>query len=108
MLRSNIPVMHRSPLVSSVRLTLLIFVFATIATAQTAAPEIAYSVVITQPHTHLFTVNVGVKHGPTGAVPAEERLVMPVWTPGSYLVREFQRHVQDFEATSSTGQPLLW
>ena len=108
MLRSNIPVMHRSPLVSSVRLTLLIFVFATIATAQTAAPEIAYSVVITQPHTHLFTVNVGVKHGPTGAVPAEQRLVMPVWTPGSYLVREFQRHVQDFEATSSTGQPLKW
>jgi predicted metalloprotease with PDZ domain len=108
MLRSNIPAMHQSPLLSSVRLTLLILVFATIATAQTAAPEIAYSVVITRPHTHLFNVTVGIKHGPTGNAPAEERLVMPVWTPGSYLVREFQRHVQDFEATNANGQPLKW
>ena len=33
---------------------------------------------------------------------------MPVWTPGSYLVREFARHVQDFTATTATGQPLKW
>ena len=33
---------------------------------------------------------------------------MPVWTPGSYLVREFARHVQDFTATTSAGQPLKW
>ena len=108
MLRSNIPGMHQSSLLSSVRLTLLIFVFATIATAQTAAPEIAFTVSISQPHTHLFNVSVGIKRGPSGNAPAEERLVMPVWTPGSYLVREFQRHVQDFEATSATGQPLKW
>ena len=33
---------------------------------------------------------------------------MPVWTPGSYLVREFARHVQDFTATTAAGQPLKW
>ncbi len=33
---------------------------------------------------------------------------MPVWTPGSYLVREFERHVQDFAATDEAGQPLRW
>src|SRR5262249_36258016 len=38
--------------------------------------------------------------------PQEEQLVMPVWTPGSYLVREFARHVQDFAATDAAGQPL--
>ena len=32
---------------------------------------------------------------------------MPVWTPGSYLVREFARNVQDFAATAA-GQPLKW
>jgi predicted metalloprotease with PDZ domain len=33
---------------------------------------------------------------------------MPVWTPGSYLVREFERHVQDFSASDAAGQPLKW
>jgi predicted metalloprotease with PDZ domain len=91
-----------------VRLTLLIFVFATIAAAQTPAPEIAFTVAISRPHTHLFNVTMGVRHGPNANAPAEERVVMPVWTPGSYLVREFERHVQDFEATGANGQPLKW
>src|SRR5687768_11270547 len=108
MLRSNIPGMHQSSLVSSVRLTLLILVFATIATAQTVAPEISFSVAMPQPHTHLFDVEINIKRGPADNVPADERLVMPVWTPGSYLIREFQRHVQDFEATDAAGQPLKW
>jgi predicted metalloprotease with PDZ domain len=108
MLRSNIPRMHKSPLFSSVRLTLLVFVFTTLATAQTVAPEISFTVAMPRPHTHLFDIDIAIKRGPTSTVPAEERLVMPVWTPGSYLIREFQRHVQDFEATDATGQPLKW
>lgn len=31
---------------------------------------------------------------------------MPVWTPGSYLVREYSRHVLDFAATNGRGEPL--
>src|SRR6185295_9455739 len=46
--------------------------------------------------------------GPAQPVATEEVLVMPVWTPGSYLIREFERHVQDFEATDAGGQPLSW
>ena len=34
-------------------------------------------------------------------------LKMPVWTPGSYLVREFARHVEGFEA-SQNGKNLSW
>ena len=34
--------------------------------------------------------------------------MMPVWTPGSYLVREFARHVQDFDAKDAAGQSLKW
>lgn len=33
-------------------------------------------------------------------------LKLPVWTPGSYLVREFERHVQDVACTSEEGKPL--
>ena len=33
---------------------------------------------------------------------------MPVWTPGSYLVREYARHVQDFPARDASGGELAW
>ncbi len=34
---------------------------------------------------------------------------MPVWTPGSYLVREFSRNVLDFQALEErTNKPLEW
>jgi predicted metalloprotease with PDZ domain len=33
---------------------------------------------------------------------------MPVWTPGSYLIREFARNVQDFAASTAANQPLKW
>ena len=40
-------------------------------------------------------------------VPGETNLIMPVWTPGSYLIREFERNVQDF-AADADGRPLEW
>jgi predicted metalloprotease with PDZ domain len=33
---------------------------------------------------------------------------MPVWTPGSYLVREYARHVQDFAVKDASGKALGW
>ena len=34
---------------------------------------------------------------------------MPSWTPGSYLIREFARHVQEFQALDAASQqPLPW
>ena len=33
---------------------------------------------------------------------------MPSWTPGSYLIREFARHVQEFQALDAAGAPLPW
>jgi len=59
-----------------------------------------------RPHTHLLEVDVAIKRTANG--PPEEQLILPVWTPGSYLVREFARHVQDFAAIDAAGQPLKW
>ena len=43
-------------------------------------------------------------------VPSEGRsaveLSMAVWTPGSYLVREYARHVEDLTAATPGGEPL--
>src|SRR5207237_889662 len=33
-------------------------------------------------------------------------LRLPVWTPGSYLIREYERHLQDLVVESGEGQAL--
>ena len=40
---------------------------------------------------------------PTGGR-AEVELMMAVWTPGSYLVREYSRHVEAVTATAADGR----
>jgi predicted metalloprotease with PDZ domain len=74
----------------------------------TGAVEIAFTVGMSRPHTHMFEIDVRIKRAATANAPAEELLAMPVWTPGSYLIREFDRHVQNFSAKDAAGQPLKW
>src|SRR6476469_2253520 len=68
--------------------------------------DIAFTIGMSRPHTHLFEVDIRIIR--TGNAPTEESLIMPVWTPGSYLIREFERNVQDFSAKDTAGQPLKW
>ncbi len=75
------------------------------AAAQTAAPNITYAVSMSKPWTHLLEVEMRVKWD---RMPAQTQLKMPVWTPGSYLVREFARHVQDFAVRDAGGRALTW
>lgn len=93
---------------NAVRMAALILLcaLASKAAAQSSNPEIAFTVSMSKPHTHMLEVEVRVKR--SGPAPNEETLVMPVWTPGSYMVREFARHVQDFAGTDAAQQPLKW
>jgi predicted metalloprotease with PDZ domain len=65
-----------------------------------------YTVAMPEPASHLFEVTLHI--AATTALPASLLLKMPVWTPGSYLVREYARHVQNFVAIAPTGVPLSW
>jgi predicted metalloprotease with PDZ domain len=67
-------------------------------------PSIRYRVAMPAPASHLFEVRVAVTLG--SPAPAVVRCWLPAWTPGSYLIREFARHVQAVQAESSTGAPL--
>ena len=78
------------------------------ATSRAPVPEIAFNVSMSKPQTHMLEVEIRVQRPANSQLPAEEFLVMPVWTPGSYLVREFARHVQDFEVQDSSGRKLQW
>ena len=79
---------------------------AQVAGTATAPIDIVFSVAMSRPHTHMLEVDIEIKRPADG--PAAELLMMPVWTPGSYLIREYERHVQDFAATDGSGQQLKW
>jgi predicted metalloprotease with PDZ domain len=68
------------------------------------APALHYTVAMPQPTSHLFEVTLQVRNWPQSSLD----LKMPVWTPGSYLVREYSRHLQDFAATCEHGAALTW
>ena len=61
-----------------------------------------YQVAMSQPASHLFEVKLRITNWHLATLD----LKMPVWTPGSYLVREYARHVQDFEAQDTNEQVL--
>jgi predicted metalloprotease with PDZ domain len=56
--------------------------------------RIRYTLSMPRPNSHLFHVTIDVKGAPGDAVD----FVMPVWTPGSYKVRDYAKNVQDFSA----------
>ncbi|MFQ3619129.1 MAG: M61 family metallopeptidase [Cyanobacteriota bacterium] len=69
-------------------------------TASPATVQLHYTVAMPQPETHLFEVTLRVSGWQADVLD----LKMPVWTPGSYLIREYSRHVQDFAVESG----LTW
>src|SRR6266404_7674874 len=80
------------------------------APAQTGGPlssGISFTVTMPRPYTHLLEVEMRVQIPANLQVANETDLVMPVWTQGSYLIREFERHVQDF-AADANGRALDW
>ena len=69
--------------------------------ARTADP-LLYTLRFPAPSTGYFEVETIV---PTGGQAAVE-LMMAVWTPGSYLVREYEKNVEALVAQSPDGKPL--
>ncbi|HEX5716204.1 MAG TPA: PDZ domain-containing protein [Thermoanaerobaculia bacterium] len=66
-------------------------------------PEpISYTLRFPAPQTHYVEVEALV---PTEGRP-EVELLMAVWTPGSYMVREFARNLETVTASSDSGEPL--
>ncbi len=71
--------------------------------APSTTPIIHYQVAMPQPESHLFEVTLSVQ----GWQESVLDLKMPVWTPGSYLVREYAKHLQDLSAdTGKQRHPL--
>ena len=62
---------------------------------------IRYRIVPSNPHAHMFEVTCTV----TEPDPAGQSFQLPAWIPGSYLIREFARHIVNVRADSQ-GQAV--
>lgn len=62
------------------------------------AQKIKYKVEFPAPQTHYTTVTIEVNEIPTDKKTID--FVMPVWAPGSYLIREFAKGVDDVKSDS--------
>jgi predicted metalloprotease with PDZ domain len=71
--------------------------------AAALAEPIRYHVALADPVSHEIEVTMDV---PALADRREIDLVFPAWAPGSYLVRDFARHLYDLRFTDAAGQPI--
>ena len=70
-------------------------------TPQPATP-LHYRIEPADLHAHLFHVTL------TIAQPAaQQRVALPVWIPGSYMVREFAKNLQNLRATQGRRSVLV-
>ena len=63
---------------------------------------IRYTIVPKQPAAHLFEVTVTVAEPD----PSGQRFMLPVWIPGSYMVREFARNIVTLRAFNDAGRKV--
>ncbi|MBO0861067.1 MAG: M61 family metallopeptidase [Chloracidobacterium sp.] len=66
--------------------------------------ELSYTLAFPQPHTHLYEVSLTIRNVATPQLD----LSLPIWTPGSYIAREYARNTQDFNAEDGSERPLPW
>jgi predicted metalloprotease with PDZ domain len=64
-------------------------------------PDTHYTIAPRDPHAHLFEVRCTVRE----PAPGGQRFRLPVWIPGSYLIREFPRQFIEVRAESQ-GAPV--
>ena len=80
---------------------LLIIFMGTNSNAQNTA-DIQFQVSFTQPQAHYADVQMTINN-----IKKKELIVkMPVWTPGSYLIREFSKNIESFEVNTSKSTPV--
>ena len=85
-----------------VGLVFLCLTFAAPSLAQESA--LKYRLSMDNPNTHYFNVEMEIANNKAPKID----IYMPVWTPGSYLVREYAKNVQEFQALDGSGHELAF
>lgn len=81
-----------------------LFFFALMTGSLLAQNKIEFNVSFTEPQAHYADVQIEI----SGVKGNQIDLKMPVWTPGSYLIREFAKNVEAFKAFNASGASLVF
>ncbi|BDD03676.1 M61 family metallopeptidase [Aureibacter tunicatorum] len=81
---------------------LLASITSTIVANAQSKPELRYEVSMPEPYTHYFQVSMEVENLEKDYLDFQ----LPVWAPGSYLVREFAKSIDTFDAYGADGKTL--
>ncbi|PLS67484.1 MAG: hypothetical protein CV045_13330 [Cyanobacteria bacterium M5B4] len=65
------------------------------------SPRLTYLIQMPQPHTHLYQVQITLN----ALEQTTTTFLLPAWTPGSYMIRDYARHVQQFAAHAHDNPP---
>lgn len=80
-----------------------IAIFMTTAVAKAQKNQsISYSLSFPNPQTHYIDVEMKIENIDN----KELEIILPVWAPGSYLIREFSKNLEGLSAYSLNGKPL--
>jgi len=90
--------MKKSIYLSKSSILFVLLCFTSVAFSQ----KLSYTVAIPEPHTHYCEVEIKLE----GVKKPYIDFKMPVWTPGSYLIREFAKNVEAVQAKDLTGKSL--
>ncbi len=71
----------------------------TVSAKSQSAPRVHYNIKIESPHSHYAKVTLRIEDVKPGALD----IYMPIWTPGSYLAREFAKNVESANAIGLTA-----
>ena len=71
----------------------------TVSAKSQSAPRVHYNIKIESPHSHYAKVTLRIEDVKPGALD----IYMPIWTPGSYLAREFAKNVESVHAIGLTA-----
>lgn len=83
--------------------SLLFFTICLFISLEGRTEGLSYTLSMDEPHKHFFKVEMNISDIKSKSI----ELKMPVWAPGSYMVREFARHV-DFFTAKSGNKELKW
>lgn len=101
-LRKTIFALNPNPeMKNNIKVQLIALFFMSLA-AGARAQNISFTVSFTEPQAHYAEVEMVIDGNKKDFVDVK----MPVWTPGSYLVREFAKNVEGFRASDAAGKKI--
>ena len=86
------------------RINHLLIVAMTLYSTGVRSQDISFTVSFSQPQAHYADVEMVISNLQKDFVDVK----MPVWAPGSYLIREFAKNVEGFKAAGINGRPLAF